>query len=406
MIALSFLGTGDYRETTYVLGEREHTSAFFTAALPEFFDLDRLVVVQTEEARKKHGNALKEACNFEPLEVPSGRNENELWQLFDALAGAMPRGASLVLDVTHGFRSQPMLGLAAAVYLQAAKDVTIERIVYGAWEARKENGKTPVFDLTPFLKLVEWASAARFFLRAGDGVALAHLLTETQSRTYRTDTRYKARGLSHTGKTLQALTRSLALVQPLHALESAKHLPRVEERLADDLAHLPEARPFATLLDAVRERFSPLVKADGNLFTPAGFRAQAAMIRYYLATDQLQQALTLCREALVSGVCAAMTRDPSPVVLLDRERRQAAQDHIYALVNRTEAHEDLADAETRLAKLWSRLTLLRNSVNHAGMQPEQVGIDRIYENARSCCEEVARLLEKGPEAFPNSPPAS
>ncbi len=414
MIALSFLGIGNYKETTYVLGDKRHRTRFFSAALPHIFPLEKLFVIQTEEARQKYGDALRRECDYEPIVVPSGKNEEELWQLFGIMADAVPSGATLLMDVTHGFRSQPMLGLAAAVYLQAAKNVTIDRIVYGAWESRNETDESPVFDLTPFQKLIEWASAARFFLRAGDAVALAHLLSDTQAQTHLSEADYRARGLNATGKTLQRLTRSLALVQPLHALDAAKRLPRVEDRLETDLDHLPEARPFAALLDEVRARFAQLVEAEGHLFTAAGFRAQAAMIRYYLTTDQLQQALTLSREALVSRLCVQITGSTERDVLLKKEHREKAQNFLHTLVERVTAHEfPEGSPSEKLASVWARLRDLRNHVNHAGMREEQLKLKKLYDNTRKLCDEVSALLTEGPEAFPtfgdsaaNSPPAS
>ena len=37
MKIISFLGTGDYSETTYVFGEQEHNTSLFPVALYEFF---------------------------------------------------------------------------------------------------------------------------------------------------------------------------------------------------------------------------------------------------------------------------------------------------------------------------------------------------------------------------------
>ncbi len=404
MIALSFLGTGNYQETTYTLGDRRHQTRFFSAALPHFFNLDRLLVVMTDEARQKHGKALATLCDYEPVMVPSGKDESELWTMFQALADAVPADSELILDVTHGFRSQPILGLAAAVYLQVAKSVTIRSIYYGAYEARNEDtNESPVFDLTPFLQLMDWASASRFFLRSGDATALSHLLEETQYRTYRDPgNAYQARGLSKMGKHLRNLTRALALAQPLAAVQTARRLPHAMEILKNDIERLPQSRPFAELLDAIRDRFQPMVEADGCLFTPEGFRAQAEMIRSYLQTDQLQQALTLCREALVSRVCATLPGGTDEDFFLDRQNREKAQNILNDLAKQDEDHllNTGSPEKKRLATAWAQLRDLRNHVNHAGMRKEQMKLDTLYVNARQLCEKVANLVTASPEAFP------
>ncbi|WP_457651301.1 TIGR02221 family CRISPR-associated protein [Rhodocaloribacter sp.] len=400
MIALSFLGTGNYAETTYVLGDRRWRSRFFCDALPHFFETDRLLVAMTNEARDKHAKALAELCDFEVVKVPSGKNEAELWELFEALADAVPAGSEMLLDVTHGFRSQPILALAVAVYLQAAKNVALKGIYYGAWEARDEaRDETPVFDLTPFQQLMEWSSASRFFLRSGDAAALNHLLTETQSRTYlHPNSPHKAKALSATGKTLQALTRALALAQPLAAVQTARKLPGVLNDLKLDLEHLPQTRPFALLLDPIRQRYQPLIDAEDRLFTPEGFRAQAEMIRIYLKTDRLQQALTLSREAVVSWLCAHKNGTTDPAVILEREHRQEVQDHLNELVARAERHELADDApKKRLADFWAQLRDVRNHVNHAGMRTEELSLNRLYRNAEKLARKAAQWILEDPE---------
>jgi len=104
-------------------------------ALRELFGPDELLVALTPGARKKHGAALGEACSFAPVEVPPATDEAAWWRIFNALTEAVPEGTTLLVDVTHGFRSQPFLSLAVVAYLRAVKDVEVERIVYGAFEA-------------------------------------------------------------------------------------------------------------------------------------------------------------------------------------------------------------------------------------------------------------------------------
>ncbi len=415
MIALSFLGTRDYSETTYVLGDRKHTSAFFTAALPAFFEVDRLLVAMTEEARDKHATALADACTYERLLVPSGRNESEIWDIFERLVEAVPENASLILDVTHGFRSQPLLALTAALYLTAARDVRIEGIYYGAWEARNvTNNETPVFDLTPLRDLIDWSAATRFFVQAGDARPLGSLLRQTHKASYKQPSSpYRSKKLSKVGDRLEEITQALALVQPLETVQSARSLSEVLQQLDEDLQQLPQTRPFSLLLDRVKATLTPLGGDSEALFSPEGFRIQAAMIRFYLRANQLQQALTLSREALVSWVMAQQTHATDPQIIVDREHRKPAEEYLNELVVQTEKHELPEDKpEYGLAILWSRLRDLRNNINHAGMQIERFRamqerkhgkpLDKLHQNVRDVCEQVAAMLTEAPSPPPDA----
>ena len=149
MLALSFLGTGNYQETTYQLGDKRCTTNLMPFAVQQFFEPEQLFVAQTKEASNTHGESLKAKCAYSPIDIPSGRTADELWQIFTTIANAIPENARLVIDVTHGFRSQPIIVLAIALYLQTAKNITIEKIIYGAFDGRSNDNITPVLDLTP-----------------------------------------------------------------------------------------------------------------------------------------------------------------------------------------------------------------------------------------------------------------
>ena len=192
MLALSFLGTGNYQETTYQLGDKRCTTNLMPFAVQQFFEPEQLFVAQTKEASNTHGESLKAKCAYSPIDIPSGRTADELWQIFTTIANAIPENARLVIDVTHGFRSQPIIVLAIALYLQTAKNITIEKIIYGAFDGRRNDNIAPVLDLTPFLEIANWASATEQFLKYGDATRLKDQLRATQGKTYSPDSPFRA----------------------------------------------------------------------------------------------------------------------------------------------------------------------------------------------------------------------
>jgi CRISPR-associated Csx2 family protein len=99
-----------------------------------------------------------------------------LWEIFDRVASVVSEKETILLDITHAFRSIPMVVFAVAAYLRRTKGVKIERIVYGAFEARDEENRAPIFDLTPLLDLLDWLSGAEIFLQRSDATLLAERL--------------------------------------------------------------------------------------------------------------------------------------------------------------------------------------------------------------------------------------
>ena len=54
--------------------------------------------------------------------------------------------------------------------------VQIEGLIYGAFDAKTNENKTPIFDLLPIVSLLEWTTATDQFIKTGNGQALASLL--------------------------------------------------------------------------------------------------------------------------------------------------------------------------------------------------------------------------------------
>ncbi|MDW8464757.1 MAG: TIGR02221 family CRISPR-associated protein [Chloroherpetonaceae bacterium] len=319
MIGLSFLGMGNYQEVTYKFGEKACRTRFMPFATKQFFQLDRFFVAQTREAGETHGKALREICEYEQIEIPSGKTSDELWKMFSIIAEKIPENSTLVIDITHGFRSQPMIVLAIAIYLQAAKDVKIEKIIYGAFDAR-ENDIAPVFDLTPFLDIMSWASATDQFLKFGDASSLKNQLRNTQRATYSPESPFRAFRLSAVGDKLEKLTNALALVRPEETLKHAKAFAEEIKKAQSDFQNIIAAKPFAILLEKVEQRFMPYLRTQ-SLFSDDGFAAQAQMIDFYLQTEQYQQAIILGRESVVSKICKIHQLNP-----LNRQERMKAED--------------------------------------------------------------------------------
>ena len=101
------------------------------------------------------------------IKMPEGRSKEEIWQIFNALFSCVSEGDEIWLDVTHGFRSIPMLVLTAVPYLRLLKKAEVKSITYGAYEAKGSDGTVPIFDLTDFVGLMDWTNAAGNFVRYG-----------------------------------------------------------------------------------------------------------------------------------------------------------------------------------------------------------------------------------------------
>lgn len=85
----------------------------------------------------------------------------------------------LLIDVTHGLRYHPMLGLLAAQYFGVVRQTTLEGIYYGALD-RTRNAVTPVLRLDGMLDVLQWVQALNSFDKDGDYGVFTQLLREDQ----------------------------------------------------------------------------------------------------------------------------------------------------------------------------------------------------------------------------------
>jgi CRISPR-associated DxTHG motif protein len=350
-ILLTFLGTGNYQPCRYQIGDQtSHEETFFSVALAGMLKPEKCICLQTAASSEKHGSQL--AADFDhigiqlsSMPIPEGKVETELWMIFEALTERVPQGATLHFDITHGFRSLPVLGFIALNYLRSTRNVTIGGLHYGAWEARDPNNLAPAFDLTPFLTLLDWTTAAEQFRNTGSALKLANLLATTQQQLWQS------------------------------TVPSAKaDLPTKLKSEADITGH---AKPFLEVLSPVREELSRF--SDTDLTTLRD------LIAWLADRGQTAAALTLASEWLTSYAMVISgtpvhqanhaTRKPYSLAVAVIETPEmpleenaiatAARDCVAALTSKLQPTEiDM------LKKAAGQIRSARNDLNHAGFNDQ------------------------------------
>lgn len=407
MKAISFLGLNRYQETTYVYQDREITTAYFPEVLPEFFpELESVVVLLTPEVQvHENWTVLKGRLGDRaiPVPIPSGHSESELWQIFEALIAVVESGERVVFDITNSFRSLPFLTFLAAAFLRTARQVQVEAVIYGAFDARdKETNRSPVFNLTPFIALLDWLTATNQFIYTGDARYLAHLLTQEGAHR-------QSPALKKAGEQLQGLSLAMMLCRPLEVMEEAGKLENALQFAESDLAQW--AQPFGLLADRIQGEYAaralPQPAAAENL--AASLSQQLTLIRWYLANNQVIQAMSLAREWVITaagwklqrgfllsvGSRGAVEWGLSGLVRLGREKETGERFGPEDLNPEGRELFDTPEVEL-LRQLWSNLTGVRNDLDHVGMNPAPSKAARL---ARKAQAEILPRLEALAEAW-------
>ncbi len=284
--------------------------------------------------------------------IPFGRNAQEQITILRQMADLVENGDRVSLDITHGFRSLPMLGLTSAMFLKQLKGATVEGIYYGALDMTDAAG-TPVLRLDGLLLLTDWLTAISAFRVSGDYGLFAPLLDNADI----------GNALLQAG--FYEKTINIAQARK-HLRKAMKHFPQLEAE--DPLFHLfsSELRSFTSWSE--KQSF-------------AG--RQLAAAHNALETGNFMRAAALAVEACITNVLRKGT-DPS-----DFGARNAARNTL----NDQCKGQNWDNAEPGLAA-YRELGDLRNSLSH-GTRPAYNSMDqqKTLQSQQHLQERLSSLLK-------------
>ena len=392
---VSFLGKGrdnpqtGYRQATYRFPDGStETTAYFGLALTRHLAPDRLVLLGTagsmwdvlvENLPGIGGEddalrlALMDAVAAQRVDQPSldriaplvgralgrpvqllcipfGRDAAEQCAILDAIAQAAPNG-QVSLDLTHGFRHLPMLGLLSAFVLDGLGR-QVAGLYYGALDMSTDD-IAPVLRLDGLIAVQRWVDALASFEASGDYGLFAPLLERDGVPAD------KARCLHEAA-----------------FFERTFNVSDAERKLNTFLPVLDAPLPGASGLfqKRLKERLAWVREAD--------LAAQQRKLAFeHLKRGDYVRAVIFGYEGLLTRLCREQARDP----LNFAERKQVADDFGREL--RAGEHAD-----------WKRdafrtLSHLRNALAH-GIPPHGAHLRRVLRDAQALRKEIETCLNR------------
>lgn len=391
----AFLGNGNYEPCFYEF--TEPNDAFTRSALVQFIqtavahyyrrDLQKITIFATVEAQKEHKQSLidefkKNQITIKPnfVLVPSGFDRPGMLSLFEILNEHLTEDLDLplVFDLTHGFRSQPALGLMILNYLQSVyPSITVQDILYGAFtfRPRPKDGEpalepqvAPVVSLMELWELNEWAAGFRSFQQSGDVAPITSLLAESQNRAYR---RLDGTRPSHHPqvKSFSSSLEKWATEVQLCAIPQMFESKGSLDALKQDLDK--EWNPFSLELGRFAEPLRLEIKSlidrfhSDNYFDIDGLRSQLHLLRWLLDHHRYQQFITIAREWLLTVIM--LKRELNPNIKADRDKGE----ELYGLMRHelkdtdTDTYNDFVSQYGHdFIGLCDAIRELRNKINH------------------------------------------
>jgi CRISPR-associated Csx2 family protein len=325
---LSFLGTGPYVECIYTLKDNERKTRFVQDAMVRmlcnnFTEKDKIFFFLTEEAKTQRWEkylqkntlpepGLKEIIHATveslpyspkviPIDIPSGKDEDEIWGIFNKVYEVLNEDDIITLDITHAFRSLPMLCFTILNYARYLKNISVRGIFYGAYEAR-EGDKAPIFELTSFFELMQWTSAADTFINYGISDKIQRVVRETlpmpPDKTLTETIRHNALA-EKVADSITKVTESMTLLRGADIING-----KIFSFCLDDIDELEKSANYQTafkpVFDKVREKVKLFRHNDPLNFLLA--------VRWYLDHKMIPQALTMMQEGLITFILVRKNR--------------------------------------------------------------------------------------------------
>lgn len=390
---VSFLGTVRFDRTRHRFpdGRLGPETPYVSRALAEVMEADEIEIVATADAERTHREPIAEELRSANLPtpnfhtIPRGESQVELWRQFEVIKDLLrpPAGTEVIFDVTHGYRSQPFFAAAVVAFVRA---VEREPAPVGVFYAAFERGQleTPVWELTPFIELVDWAQSMMLFLRTGRSADVAEptirLGRELARRWAKTKEGEQPR-LEKLGKTLREFGGNLETVRTGDLLlpgtaGSAARLSAALREAKESAAAIP---PLADVLDCVqREMIEPLLGASDHLAGEVGHRALAGLARLYLDMGRWAEAAAVVREGWI-------TRYATPFAAFGGRNQGRPS------VEETKRHDAEERWNSEERDTAQRIAAVRNDIEHAGFKYQPAAADTLQKGLGKLVEDFARL---------------
>ena len=416
---LSFLGKRNYNDCVYYLGSKRNSRPykFIQASIIEMFKKEigkgsQFTIFVTEKSEKInwYGRAneranpseaglkeiLEDVVNrykldlkIKAVKIPDGKTKDEIWEIFDIIVNNIRDGDEVIYDVTHSFRSLPILMLIALNYMRfIAENVSVKRLIYGAFDAGivdSIKGKTykvaPIFDLTPFVALFDWMVSVDKFLTTGNASQLCRLGESELKPLLRESKGRKGESLRKLFNKLYYFSEDVSTCRGPFLQADVTSVIETLRAAEDDLNYLKPVKP---LFDKIRDRFLRFEFHDDIKFS-------ISVVEWCLDNGLIQQGLTLMRESIVNYVLIkCLKRNNND--LLKRGIREKCESYlnnnVKILRNRSKINrvskiknyneeellikcKDIIDIEA-LVKIWSRISETRNDIDHAGWREDKI----------------------------------
>lgn len=311
-VFLSFLGANNYKECVYTTeGKESRVVKYVQNAVIDLLasDFDVYYIFCTEKAYDTHFASLQAESNkkLDVVQIPEGFSESEIWTIFSSVFDKLEVGDEILYDITHSFRSLPMLGITLLQYAKFLKDIRVRGIYYGVFETLgpsydidnrfpdPKDRKVPLLNLTAFSLIQDWTIAANNFIKFGNALLMRELTKEklTPILASSQGTNKEAVLLQKLATRLQDFSEELRTNRGKMLTEAYSAVNAKE--IIDQIASFTLLPPFEPIISYVKATIEPF---EANSLNNILLAAQ-----WCIDKELPQQGFTQLQEGIITILC-------------------------------------------------------------------------------------------------------
>lgn len=455
-VFMTIVGTGCYQECAYELNGELCRDRFIQKALVKLLfnqgiKFDKIICFMTEESRQlnwenyarhdREGKVLEEGEGLLPFFksilpeavivpqiIPFATTEEQILETFQIMYQVLEQNDEVTLDVTHGFRSMPMLFMPVLNYAKELKHVKTDAIYYGAFESKEKN--KPIINLNMYNNILAWANAAHGFVEYGSSKEIFEMADEMNRQAHRN------KKDNHTYKQVRkvagALNTFTNVIQTSRGSggDSAKKSGPVNSknsimyafrRVWEEYGKLDQKMVFPPLNKLLDHAIQSIGRFKNQDIVGTGIET----VRWCIEKNMVQQGYTALEETIITYCCIALGYESDYLDKRIREKGVSRAITSFLLKKdmltgeqigrcRQEAlaegkkgegivSESFAKAVQKIPLEILTLTLRikerRNDINHFGMRPQPLPADKLKENLEKDFQEFLAVKEKSGDSF-------
>lgn len=377
------------------------------------------------------------------IDISNASTEEEIWSVFETIYNTIDENDEIIFDITHSFRSIPMLAITIINYAKALKNCTLKGIYYGAYEAgESEEGVkyAPVVDLTIYNEILEWTNAAEAFVRYG----FASKMREVYGQKMNKIPANERKEWGEIGKKIKAMEKMSSAIFTCRGtdaskLGSCKYRPDGSKSVKNAYQDLmgeneegikaevkekaKEIKPLYPLIEKIENEYKQYFSGRSNVEIGCG------VVDWSIENHMVQQGYTALEETVITYLCEQYGLDDRTVKTREYvvgkamtgiikyveryksgtcfdENREKAAEEIYRLLPGN--GKDGPDEEERKeaikkivmtipvpwAKLCDKIKQKRNDINHFGFRDRPASSEELIRDLKTLNAEFISLMKE------------